>query len=48
MTVNINWDNLSFSLTPTKYMYVENTFEGEWKNDKEHGYGILTLVNLGI
>jgi branched-chain amino acid aminotransferase len=30
MTVNINWDDLSFSLTPTAYMYVENTIEGEW------------------
>jgi len=30
MTVNIDWDNLSFSLTETKYMYVENTYEGNW------------------
>jgi len=30
MTVNIDWDNLSFSLTETKYMYVENTYEGKW------------------
>jgi len=32
MAVCINWDDLSFSLTPTAYMYVENTFEGNWAN----------------
>lgn len=33
MTVNIDWDHLSFSLTPTAYMYVENTYEGLWGNE---------------
>ncbi len=44
MSVNIDWDNLTFSLTPTKCMYIHKTDDnGVWQKGEYRPFGDITL-----
>ena len=44
MSVNIDWDKLTFSLTPTKCMYIQKTDDnGIWQEGKYLPFGDITM-----